>query len=836
MYRFSWIAILIGVIMVSVLPIMAESPNECFPNGGFEQVDGAGKVNVWSGSVGGANAFEVADGNRFLRVSNGMKFEWENPEKIIANTDYILSFRVKGDNVKWSRLCLWTRLPDRHEPPNGPLFTTPWKGTFDWIPMQLRFRMPEGITRFIIFFDGMGNGATSWIDDISIHPVNDTPLELDTNGPCYGSTERDRLAWIWSEPGFPWNSTRMGKDTGKAVPHQEAVFRRTITCPAGMTNAKAVFIGDDQATLSVNGITVGSNGAVQDVAVYSLAALLKPGKNAVSFRVINDFGPVGLLGRIEWTANGKRELVTTNEQWECSVDGGKTWKPAALVASPVPAVASFSWVYPQLENVNYPLTYPIPDNCTAVRMAIRATGSFRVLGDNKVIANGASCGQITKVDLTDGLKGSKNLTISLVDICQPPAAQALVQFQQGDQVKTATLGDFSTVTGAKAAKVSALFSPKSWPLNVAAFESASTRPQNDLTGRLAPWAESLLAGSTKVFQIGTDDNSSAEFADFAKGNETVAAPVDNAKLFAKGLEGKLQPQETIAFAVKSVPANGAALVLDVEDADAMVSTVGVFVNGILCGTPQVIGYDQVPGGRLTNRAWVVTIPKERFVVGQNTITLRLLPSFYRTDLKTPENQAEEYIRALNLRDRKENPYPTSSWVQWDTIYLAALAKPAAEPINGRPVWMGTNLGYLVFNGLKPWDEYVLRDLAYLGMRQSSSPIRIGIWDNNQFGKFNAADPALPNGVSVGEHQLSTLKDLGLRPYLLMDPGRDINSMADVPNGLTVKILQRYGQYIDMMEIGNEVDHPNYGWDAKSLAMAYTTIQKEAVCGQAAKAF
>jgi len=51
--------------------------------------------------------------------------------------------------------------------------------------------------------------------------------------------------------------------------------------------------------------------------------------------------------------------------------------------------------------------------------------------------------------------------------------------------------------------------------------------------------------------------------------------------------------------------------------------------------------------------------------------------------------------------------------------LYALGKPAAEPINGRPVWMGTNLGYINTRGLAVWKEHVVRELG------GSDPLRQG---------------------------------------------------------------------------------------------------------------
>lgn len=837
--------VMFGVIALSLtaaLPGWAQvappSPNELIPNGSFEQTNDKGEVAVWRPGAG--NSFETEDGNRVLKITASQTFEWDMPNKAIWNTEYILSFRVKAEKVPvGQRLCLWTRLPDRHEPPNGPLFTPWWQGTFKWKTMSMKLKMPIGVTRFIIFFNSNGDWAgTSWLDDFSLRPVNDRPLELDTSGPSYGYTgDREQLTWIWREPGFPWQSNHMGHDVSKAVPHQKVLFRRVVDFPKGAVEPQAVFTGDDHATLLVNGQALANNQTVQNILRVPLAGRLKPGKNTVAFKTTNDFGPAGLVGRLEWkTADGKRTVLTTNGKWQCSADGGKTWKAAVPVAVVAPAPAQFQWVYPHLEKLSYWLTHDLPSGSSGARLAVRATGGVRVTADGQDIFATTSSGNTIKIDLAEKLRGKEQIGISFEDLLQPPAGQAILEVKQGEEYKAFPLAAFRRSNGSPPNTVPTVYPGKTWPLNAGAFEAAATRPPADMKGRLEPWAQKLLTKSTKIFQLGKDDDSSAEFADFAKGGAALTAPAANLKQVPRGLEGKLRPEVSIKFALAAVPAKGAALVLDVEDADALVSTVGVFVNGILCGSPQVIGYDQIPGGRLTNRAWVVTIPKERFRTGPNSLTLRLLPSYYKTDLQAVENQAEEYIKVFNLRDRKENPYPTSSWLHWDTLYLAALAQPAAEPINGRPAWMGTNLGYITFGGLAPWKDYVLRDLSYMGLEQNRSPIRIGVWDANQFGKMTATDPSLPAEQSVGDYQFSSMLDKGMRPYLLFEPGRGVDSWDDFKTSNEVKVMQRYGKYVDMLEIGNEVDHPNYGWDALKLSAAYATIQKQAVCGQALKTY
>ncbi len=825
-----------AAICMCVLSALAgargQSANECFPNGGFQdRIDDKGNAAPWWAS--GNMSFETDEsGNRVMKFTGGYKLEWEAPGKAIANAQYVLKFRAKTEDALNVRMCLWTRLPDQHEPPNKPIFTKPIKGTTDWRDYEVTFRMPEGITRYIIFIDNMTSGAKLWLDDLSIRPLKDAPLELPDDQPSFGTVDREQLCWVWSEPGFNWKSRKMNNDVGVPVPEKTVRFRRNIEIPANFRDACAIFTGDDQATLVVNGKEIATNAATQDIAKAPLNDVLKAGSNTVEFAVINRAGPAGLLARVEYEDSaGHRQFAMSNEKWECSEDGGKTWRAASIAALPVPAPVNYAWVFPHLSpKVSSPaMTINVPEDVDAVRMAMRASNGARMQIGGKDALVVLSAGQVIKQDITEKLKDGRQIGFIFEDICQPALGQVTVEYIRGDQTQTLTLLDASLPDGSHPAPVHAAYPAKSWPINVGAFEAASTRDVPNLNGRLEPWAESLLEGSTKLWQIGKDDNTSAEFAPIKAGRDAVNV-TEAAKNVPCGLAQGIRAEAVLSFNLASVPVNGTAFVMDVEDADAMVGSVGVFVNGILCGMPQVIGYDQVPGGRLTNRAWVVTIPPERLKAGANTLALKLLPGYYE-DKGGADNQSEEYIRGLNLRNRGENPYKTALWLRWDTLYMSALAKPATDPVNGRPVWMGTTMAYLILNGAKPFQDYVLRDLSYLGLEQAGAPIRYGVSLLSHFNKLIAHEEGLPDGQSVGEYQLSAMKQMGMRPYLIFDSGKNIGNPSEIAGSFEMKVINTFGKYFDFVEVGNEVDNPYYGWDSLSMALAYGNIQRQSVCGQ-----
>ncbi len=805
----------------------AVSPNECFPNGSFEVFDGQNPA-FW----GKRSEIIAYEKGHAIKLTGNFSFTWDAPDKPIWDADYIFSYRVKAENVsgRKTRLVLWARLPDQHEPPAGGLINAPVPdGTFDWKTQEFRFHMPLGVSRFIVFFDAPTGSGVSYIDDISIRPVNDRPLDVDTSR-SFGSTEREPLAWIWSEPGFKFSGQHMGKDATLPAPHQEILFRKTVQIPQGATGPKVVFCGDDQATLWVDEKEIARNEMVQDVASTALDSVLTPGRHTLQFKVVNDLGPGGLIARVEWkNADASRVLVPTNASWECSTDNGHTWKPAAVVAAPAPAPVEYAWCYPHLDKLKTTFTCALPSGITAARIVVRATGGFDLSADGQTLLKVSSSGRSIRFDLGQSLNYSRQLTLTLEDIEQPPAGQATLEIQTGNSVQTLSLADFKS-NGNPPTTIPALYPGRTWPLNVAALAAAATRPPRQLGNRLEPWASQLLDGARDLFRIGKADNSSSEFAEIKNSRNDFTLPLANPGEFPRGLESKLRPEVTLRFNLDNIPANGAAFELAVEDSDAIASSVGIFVNGIFCGCPQVIGYDQFPGGRLTNRTWVVTLPPERFITGANTLTLRLLPSYYQ-EANTNENQAEEYIKLFRLGDRSLNPYPTSNWLHWDTLALRELSRPVTDPVNGRPVWMGASSGYIVYRGLDPWLDYILRDLSYLGMEGGDSPYRISLWAEKKLEAASRGDSRLASGQDIYDYQLASLRARGIRPYLLTDCGKSIKTPDEEANTREAAAIRKYGRYFDMIEIGNEIDHPRYGWDSFALASAYALIQRQAVAAQ-----
>jgi len=444
-----------------------------------------------------------------------------------------------------------------------------------------------------------------------------------------------------------------------------------------------------------------------------------------------------------------------------------------------------------------------------------------------------TAGQTGGLDLGDALRGQKRLTVTFEEIgYQLPAGNGVLDLQVNGQWTLIPFSQFKQPDGSAPLPIDVLWTDKSWPVNVGAFEAAATRPPTAVPVKTEAWVEKLLSGSSVLWQFGMDDASADEFV----GTSLDVASGDAAATLPRGLELQTRPSLIVRFDLKEIPAHGAAFVLKVHDADVLVPQAAVFVNGVMSGLFQLIGYDQSPGGRTTDRDWIVTIPPERLKVGANLLTLRLLPSMYDDTGKAVENQSEEYIRQMALGDRKDNPFLSSSWLEWDTFRLVELGAPLIEFVNGRPLWMGLNTGTYVKRSPAEWKDWILRDIAYLGLTGSEGPMRIGVWTASDLRGMTRTDPSLPEGQAVGDWQLQSLCDLGLRPYFVFEPGRALRSVGEVAESSEANAIKRFGKFVDAIEIGNEVDHAHYGFDSFSLAAAYATIQKESTVGQMLKSY
>lgn len=829
-------------------PAPAPSAMEALPNGSFTERDAGGKLVQWEGKP-----VEMIDGIPAIAVRQGVNLEWDARDRLVWDADYILSFYVKtiavevpSNPVLGVRAVLWPRLPDQHEPPGGPIYSKFYQGTAGWQRVEIPFLVQPGVSRFLAFLEGSpGMNGLAYFTHFSVRPAN--PRELPaSSGPLLGVDSLEQMTWIWSRPGFNWTggvvrqttTLVLGADMARAmnepVPALSAWFRRKVTLPAGVRDVQAVFVGDDRAELLVDGRSVASNQIWQDIVRVPLERELAPGReHEILFKVDNAFGLAGLLGRIQWTnTNGTVSTLPTNGRWESSEDAGATWKPAEMIATPPPALTAFDWAYSHLPRRGVEFRLGLPGGVTSARFRGRATNTFRFLADNRELAAVESAGVSVGIDFGDALARARMLTVRVEEMgLQPAAGDGVLEVTTTAGTRLVPLSEFKLADGSAPRPLALFESGKTWPISLFSFEAAATRPLVSERYVREAWVTKLLAGSTPIWQVGTPDGSSAEFN--ATASPARATPATSLKEFPRGLEQKTKPALALDFELPSVPRNGAAFVLDVEDADAVVGQCAVFVNDTLCGLLQLVGYDQFPGGRLTQRAWAVTIDPFRLRTGRNTIELRMLAPYTYKDGggNAGSNQSEEFIRRLNLGERSRNPYPTSNWVHWDALSLHALAAAPASPINGRPVHLGTNAGKYMTVPAAGWKEWIFRDLQYMGFTGTGAPLRVSGFTPGYLRDMQTLDPGLPDGVNRGTFVFKTLQDLGLTLELVCEPGRGIRTPADLPASHEAALVREFGQYASMLEIGNEVDHPHYGFDRFSLAQAAASIMKESAAGQ-----
>ena len=167
----------------------------------------------------------------------------------------------------------------------------------------------------------------------------------------------------------------------------------------------------------------------------------------------------------------------------------------------------------------------------------------------------------------------------------------------------------------------------------------------------------------------------------------------------------------ISFNVTSIPPNAGRLMFKTIWASAAVPELAVWCNGNPCGIIQ-IGGASFPGyggdwkktaGRQWRKTYHLTIPREFFTVGKNTLRLQKL--------------GHPYNRGLGL----------FLGFGWDYFALLSVGAPVADAWHGKPVWMGVQPGHFEIK-----DGEVAVEAAadkWLGVAYSGNPQRVGFWSD-----------------------------------------------------------------------------------------------------------
>lgn len=220
-----------------------------------------------------------------------------------------------------------------------------------------------------------------------------------------------------------------------------------------------------------------------------------------------------------------------------------------------------------------------------------------------------------------------------------------------------------------------------------------------------------------LWQIGTADDSSSEFGDYAtaKGQAVNAhaywnpefepqVPLNQA--VPKGLKADVNPAFSISYRLRSVPPNGVRFRFKLLNAHKNGAQLAAFSNGSMAGLIQLWG----TAGTSSPHAWKKThelyIPGEMLQRGLNTLRL-------------------EIARPLWASEKWDG----SQYLEWDYLQLQVLEAPAVEPIHGHPFYLGTTLKHS--GGDFKVDAHTLAlapvALQWLGIAYSGNAIRADFW-------------------------------------------------------------------------------------------------------------
>ena len=284
---------------------------------------------------------------------------------------------------------------------------------------------------------------------------------------------------------------------------------------------------------------------------------------------------------------------------------------------------------------------------------------------------------------------------------------------------------------------------------------------------------------TPLWQCGNADDSAAEFGGYPK------APVTKVSVHAaagrgtdwrevpKGLKADADPALEIDYGLKTVPRNGAEFSFKLLDAPASGSEMAVFSNGVMAGLIQLWGTSGTTSPYKWRKTYRLYVPREMLRPGANVLRL-------------------EATRPLWSPASVDGRL----WCEWDFLRLAALTRPATEPVHGTVAYLGTTLKHGEFFVNDDTLRLAAAALPWLGIAYSGNTIRADFWQD------------------VASQQPRRLEYLELLRDLNMTVVVDHISGSHFRNDATGQMppqtraalddfLTRYGRLFQFYEMGNE---------------------------------
>lgn len=282
---------------------------------------------------------------------------------------------------------------------------------------------------------------------------------------------------------------------------------------------------------------------------------------------------------------------------------------------------------------------------------------------------------------------------------------------------------------------------------------------------------------TLLWQLGKADNASAEFSDYRAAPDSLAVPADwrtrtDWTLVPKGLKGDAGPALSLTYTLPVLPLHGVLLSFKTLDADKVIPQCAVFSNGLMAGLVQIGGVGRMGSAYPFKETYRLYIPREMLQQGRNTLRLTVDRGLYA-------GAAGDQF----------------SWWQWDYLRLEALDRPAAEPLHGRYVHLGSNLEFGQFR----LDKNTIRHapvLKWLGIAYSGNVMRAAMW-------VDIPGEWKPDGLAY----LKTLRDYNMQvvvdhvgSHFPLAPDGSLlpSTQADLAGFLTA-----YGSLVQFYELENE---------------------------------
>src|ERR1035438_10065739 len=118
------------------------------------------------------------------------------------------------------------------------------------------------------------------------------------------------------------------------------------------------------------------------------------------------------------------------------------------------------------------------------------------------------------------------------------------------------------------------------------------------------------AANTVLWQLGTADDSAAEFADYHAANPEVVALPAEAKTVSKGLKGDRNPAMELGYELAALPPNGALFSFKLLNAPKSSAQMAVFANGLMAGLVQLWGTAGSASAYRWRKTYRLYIPRE----------------------------------------------------------------------------------------------------------------------------------------------------------------------------------------------------------------------------------